>query len=118
MLIRIARAVTMCCCVIGSPSFGDDPNWPQWRGPKGSGKTSAGGVVTRWGPDQNVKWRIDLPEAGNSTPVVWGDQVFLTQPLSGSKERALICVDRKTGREQWRRSVVYAEEESTTMEKS
>lgn len=54
-----------------------------------------------------------MPEAGNSTPVVWGDQVFLTQPLSGSKERALICVDRKTGREQWRRSVAYTEEEST-----
>ena len=70
-------------------------------------------VVTRWGRDQNVKWRIDLPEAGNSTPIVWGDQVFLTQPLSASKERALICIDRKTGREQWRRRVAYSEEEPT-----
>jgi outer membrane protein assembly factor BamB len=113
MLIRFAVAFAVCCSGASSICFGDDPNWPQWRGPKGSGKTAASGVVTQWGPQQNVKWKIDLPQPGNSTPAVWGDQVFLTQPLSGTKERALLCVDRNTGQEQWRRGIPYDEEEAT-----
>ncbi len=112
MLVRITLAVALCFLML-SPIWGDDSNWPQWRGPKGTGQTSAAGVVTQWGPDQNVKWRLELPEAGNSTPVVWEDQIFLTQPLAESNGRALICVDRKSGVERWRRSVVYAEKEPT-----
>ncbi|MDV6031945.1 MAG: PQQ-binding-like beta-propeller repeat protein [Phycisphaera sp. RhM] len=113
MLTRMARAFAVCCCVMASTSLADGPNWPQWRGPNGSGKTSTDAALTQWGRDQNVNWRIDLPEPGNSTPVVWGDRIFLTQPFSESNERGLICVDRKTGQERWRSGVVYTEEEST-----
>ncbi len=110
--IRCVSAVVVCC-VIALPCLADDLNWPQWRGPEGSGKTSAKDAVTEWGPEQNVKWRIDLPEAGNSTPVVWGDQIFLTQPLSESKQRAMLCFSRRTGQELWRRGVEYAAKEPT-----
>lgn len=114
MRLQITIAAVVCYFLaIASPGFGKDQGWPQWRGPEGSGKTSAADVVTQWGPEQNVKWRIDLPEAGNSTPVVWDDQIFFTIPLSESKERALFCVDRRTGQEQWRRSVAYHEPEAT-----
>lgn len=108
-----AIAAVMGCLSIASPGFGDAPNWPQWRGPEGTGKTSATAVLTRWGPDQNVKWRAELPEPGNSTPVVWGDRIFLTQPLSDPKLRALICFDRRTGEELWRRGVAYTEDEAS-----
>ena len=113
MLHRILSVLAIGCFAFSSPSSGDDFNWPQWRGPNGSGKTAASDVVTHWGPDQNVKWRIDLPEAGNSTPVVWNEHVFVTQPLTETNERALICVDRHTGRERWRQSVVYKEQEAS-----
>ena len=99
--------------VMDLPSMAADQNWPQWRGPVGTGKTSATTAVTQWAPDQNVKWRVELPEAGNSTPIVWGNKIFLTQPLSETKQRALLCLDRQTGQEQWRRSVEYAEAEAT-----
>ena len=112
MFFRITLAVALCC-LTSSPSLSDGPNWPQWRGPNGTGKTSAAGIVTQWGPDQNVKWRLELPEPANSTPVVWNDQIFLTQPLSASNGRSLFCIDRKTGAERWRRSVVYTEKEPT-----
>ncbi len=108
-----AAAMVLCFASAASLSFGDNPNWPQWRGPAGSGATSTVDVVTQWGPDQNVKWRIDLPEAGNSTPIVWGDRVFFTQPLSETKQRSLFCVDRKTGREIWRRGVKYDKPETS-----
>ena len=44
---------------------------------------------------------------------MWGNRIFVTQPLSESKERALLCVDRNTGQEQWRRSVVYEQQEAS-----
>lgn len=122
MKLRITIAVAMCCTFVASLSFADEEvgaqrlpqwHWPQWRGPSGDGNTSAQGVVVEFGPKRNVKWRLELPEAGNSTPVVWGDRVFLTQPLSESKQRALLCVDRETGRELWRKGIEYTEAEAT-----
>ncbi|MFH5806074.1 PQQ-binding-like beta-propeller repeat protein [Alienimonas sp. DA493] len=104
--------------VVGSLGAGVLPaaegeRWPQWRGPDGSGRTAATDVVSEWGPERNVNWRAELPEAGNSTPVVWGDRVFLTQPLSEKNQRALLCLDRATGAERWRRGVTYEQPEST-----
>lgn len=113
MFRRQTGVFAILCCVFAPHGLGDDSHWPQWRGPNGSGKTAAVDVVTEWGPDHNVKWRLDLPEAGNSTPVVWGDRVFVTQPISESKERTLICVDRHTGKEQWRRGIVYDQKEAS-----
>jgi len=109
------RSTTFVWCLLGivTPALADQSNWPQWRGPKGTGKAPTADVVTEWGPEHNVKWRIELPEPGNSTPIVWADKVFLTQPLSKTNQRALICVDRETGRELWRRAVTYDQPEAT-----
>jgi len=54
-------------------------NWPAWRGPTGDGLCTETNVPTRWTRTEQVRWRTALPEAGNSTPVVWGDRVFVTQ---------------------------------------
>jgi outer membrane protein assembly factor BamB len=113
MLIRIACSIAFGCWLSMPVSSAGEKDWPQWRGPIGSGKVPSAGVVTNWGPEQHVKWRVALPESGNSTPAVWGDRVFLTQAVSESNQRALICLDRKTGEERWRRSVTYADPEPT-----
>ena len=90
-----------------------EDNWPQWRGAAGTGKTNAVAAVTRWGPDTNIRWRTTLPEAGNSTPSVWGGKIFLTQPLSDVNQRAVMCFHRQSGKELWRRGVTYNENEPT-----
>ncbi len=113
MKTACSAAIVLCFLSFVSLLHAADSNWPQWRGPAGSGITSAAAVPTHWGPDQNVKWRIALPEAGNSTPVVWDDRVFFTQPLSESNQRSLFCVDRETGREVWRHSVRYDKPETS-----
>ncbi|TWT91961.1 outer membrane protein assembly factor BamB family protein [Stieleria varia] len=113
MKALVSLTLMICCLVFARHSVGDESNWPQWRGPTGTGKTTVEGSVTQWGPTQNVKWRMELPEPGNSTPIVWEDLVFLTQPLSKSNQRALLCVDRQTGKERWRRSVEYSEPETS-----
>lgn len=97
---------------IGS-AYAEQPSWPQWRGPSGNGVAASEEAVTAWGVDQNVKWRIELPEAGNSTPIVGNDRIFLTQALGETNQRSLFCIDRESGKELWRRGVRYDEPESS-----
>src|SRR5262249_11466955 len=61
----------------------------------------------------NVRWKAPLPGPGNSTPVVWGDRVFLTQALDKGARRATLCFDRATGKKLWQKEVEFAGKEST-----
>src|SRR4051794_36207822 len=73
-------------------------NWPGWRGPSGTGITTEQNLPVQWSKEQNVRWRVDLPERGNSSPIVWGDRVFVTQAVSADNRRTLMCFDRKDGK--------------------
>ena len=53
-------------------------DWPQWRGPTGDGVSTETGFPTEWTATKNVKWKVKLPGAGNSSPVVKGNDVILT----------------------------------------
>ena len=69
-------------CLFLAASFGSAAlaeNWPTWRGPGGQGVSPETEVPARWSPTENVRWKVPLPDAGNSTPIVWGDRVFITQ---------------------------------------
>ena len=79
----------------------------------GTGKAEGKNYPTTWSRDKNVRWRIDLPERGNSSPVVWGDKVFVTQAIEAKGERQLLCFHREDGRLLWRKSVEYATKEPT-----
>src|SRR5687767_173007 len=71
LLIRIMHPRTLIALfsvVAVSPSMSAD--WPAWRGPDGTGRTTETALPTKWGREENVKWRVKLPEPGNSTPVV------------------------------------------------
>src|SRR5687767_444392 len=54
-------------------------NWPNWRGPDNQGHSPETDLPLTWSRTENVRWRVDLPDEGNSTPIVWGDRVFITQ---------------------------------------
>lgn len=86
-------------------------HWPQWRGPSGNGITDEADLPTTWDKETNVAWRIELPESGNSSPVVWGDRVFLTQPDSDKKLGALICIRKSDGKQLWQKGVAYKQDE-------
>jgi len=53
-------------------------NWPQWRGPAANGISEEKGPPVEWGPEQNIAWKVPLRGMGTSTPIVWGDRVFIT----------------------------------------
>jgi hypothetical protein len=67
--------------------FGDD-NWPQFRGAKSTGVVDGdANLPTTWSATENVAWKTDTPGRGWSSPVVWGDQIFLTTVInSGESE--------------------------------
>ena len=58
-------------------------NWPQWRGAANSGVSTEKNLPTEWSATQNVAWKTPLPGRGHSSPVVWGDRIFLTTAIEG-----------------------------------
>ena len=88
-------------------------NWPGWRGPRGDGTCTEKGLPTTWSTTENVAWKIALPERGNSTPVVWGDRVFVTQAIEKENRRTLMCFDRKEGKLLWQKGTEWKEKELT-----
>ncbi len=88
-------------------------NWPMWRGANGDGTCSESNLPQTWSQTENVVWKVALPERGNSTPVVWGDQVFVTQAIEKEGKRLLLCFDKKTGKQLWDAGTIYKEPELT-----
>jgi outer membrane protein assembly factor BamB len=86
------------------PVPGADKNWPGFRGPTGQGLTGARELPTTWDKDgKNIVWRVKVPLAGNSSPVVWGERIFLTGAAARGEKRTLFCFERATGRLLWSR---------------
>ena len=76
-------------------------NWPAWRGPTGNGLGDPGNYSWKFSPSENVRWKVQLPGKGSSTPAIWGDSIFLTAPLDGKD--GIICYDR-AGKKKWHQS--------------
>src|SRR6476646_10852937 len=107
---------SLCGFVLWIAPIGHAGNWPQWRGPEGTGVSVESGWPLKWGEKQNVRWRVALPDRGNSTPVVWGDRVFVTQALEKEGRRTLMCFAKSNGRVLWQSGVTYEEHEPTNGE--
>jgi outer membrane protein assembly factor BamB len=96
-----------------APLLAADGHWPMWRGPKGDGTTTETGFPTHWTATENVRWKTPIPGKGHSSPVVWGDRVFVTSAGEGGKanepkDRLLLCLDRTDGKILWQKSVLTA----------
>ena len=63
-------------------------NWPEWRGPLGTGVAPEAEPPLKWSEQENVKWKIELPGSGSSTPIVWGDTVYLQAAIATGENRA------------------------------
>ena len=84
--------------------------WPRWRGPMENGHTAETGLPVKW-TDSDVAWKTPLPGSGQSSPIIWGDRIFLTAALDQGRERIVFAVDRKSGKILWQRSAWKGEPE-------
>jgi len=73
-------------------------NWPDWRGPRGDGRSDATGLPLKWSETENIVWKTPIHDLGYSTPVVWGDQVWLTTATKKGETLYAVCIDFNTGR--------------------
>ncbi|MEO6751861.1 MAG: PQQ-binding-like beta-propeller repeat protein [Chthoniobacteraceae bacterium] len=86
-------------------------NWPAWRGPAADGTTPETDLPLHFSATEGVKWKVPLPERGNSTPIVWGRQIFLTQNVG--TRRTVMCLDRKDGHTLWQAGPEWKGEDIT-----
>lgn len=92
-MTKTAR-VCLALLLAGAPSFSvqaqrpDQAHWPQWRGPFFNGM-ARGDAPTVWSDTSNIKWKTAIPGRGNSTPVIWGDKIFLTTAIPTGKPAAI-----------------------------
>jgi outer membrane protein assembly factor BamB len=111
----------------GSGAGGVQDSWPQWRGPLGTGVAPDARPPVEWSDTKNIRWKTVLPGRGNSSPVVWGDRIFLTTAIPygeavrpGLPERpgahdnlaltrhhefVVLAVNRRDGKILWQRTV-------------
>lgn len=129
----VLSVMLLSLVVVGMVQAQSDAHWPQWRGPFFNGM-ARGDAPTVWSDTKNVKWKAEIPGRGFSTPVIWGDRVFLTtaiptgkpaeapQPAPSPEGRRagggsgpliehkfeVLCLDRKTGKILWQRTAKVA----------
>ncbi len=97
--------------LLGTVASADD--WPQFRGPAGTGVSAEKAAPVEWGPQKNVLWRTPIAGTGNSSPIVSKGRVFITVAEDKGRKRSLMCLDRASGKALWTRTVEVADVEPT-----
>ncbi|PYU95658.1 MAG: hypothetical protein DMG08_04450 [Acidobacteria bacterium] len=128
---RRVPAGAFVLCILAA-SLTRAANWPQWRGSAGTGVSTETRLPADWSSEKNIRWKTPIPGRGHSSPIVWGNRIFLTtdiegevvpgakavrhimqgtdfkHPDSAGADRKhilkLICLDRDTGKILWERT--------------
>src|SRR5690349_18826501 len=91
------RFTLLSLLLISVPSSAAE-NWPEFRGPTGDGHSSAKKLPLNWSDTQNVRWKTAIHGKGWSSPVIWGDQVWLTTATEKGDKCYAVAVDRESGK--------------------
>jgi outer membrane protein assembly factor BamB len=76
-------------------------NWPQWRGPALNGVSAEKNLPLRWGAEENITWKLAMPSFSGSTPIIWGERIFLN--LAEGDDLYLWSIDRTKGAVIWKK---------------
>jgi len=87
--------VSALMSIAASPAFAAE--WPDWRGPTADGRSDATGLSLKWSETENVIWKTAIHDLGHSTPVVWGDQIWMTTATEDGAVQYAVCVDLNSG---------------------
>jgi len=103
--LRVLRVLVVIACLL---AFGPDSvsaaDWPQWRGPVGTGVSTEKQLPIIWHEDRSIVWKCPLPEWGTSTPAIWGDAIFVTSHTSDNR-LLLLRIDKSSGKIVWTQEV-------------
>lgn len=97
------RLLPWCCLVVGCfASASQAQEWTRFRGPNGSGIGSAPTLPVKW-TEKDFNWKVPIPGAGNSSPVLWGEKIFLTSGDTKTGQRLVLCLNAADGKTLWTR---------------
>src|SRR5687767_12824752 len=117
--VRLAFAIAALITVQVYAADEREKYWPQWRGPYATGVSRQATPPREWSETKNIKWKIEIPGRGSSSPVVWGDRIYLQtavpvgvasdashMPLGSVSPRRphifkVLAVDRRNGKVVW-----------------
>lgn len=108
----MSRSCLFCILVACQLSLANDHNWPRFRGPDGTGHSSETKLPTEWDND-SIAWKTKLPVAGHSSPIIWGEHIFLTGTTGADDgvERYVVCLERESRNVVWKKAVAHGEGE-------
>src|SRR5436305_591925 len=92
-LPRIVTAACLCAVFLMATQPAAAAPWPRFRGPNGTGIATDKNVPVRWSEGDGLLWKVPIPGVGNSSPIVWGERVFLQSASRDGKERLLLCLN-------------------------
>jgi outer membrane protein assembly factor BamB len=107
----LLRSSAVAACAFAAALSLQAADWPAWRGPTADGVTTERNLPQKWSATENMKWNVELPEPGNSTPIIQGGHIFLTQAVG--TRRTLMCLDRKDGHTLWQQGPTWDQPERT-----
>lgn len=96
------RAVFLASAVVGFAMPAVAQEWTRFRGPNGTGESETTTVPASW-TEKDLNWKIELPGIGHSSPVLWGEKLFILSADPAAATRYVLCIDAKTGRQIWKR---------------
>lgn len=118
--VTLACGLALCLTVASGAGLSAQ-HWPQFRGPTGQGTSTETALPLSWSASENVHWQTELPGPGHSSPVVWGDRIYLTAFRSERRlplarfftaprgQLVVLALDKTTGAILWERVVVEGE---------
>ncbi len=83
-------------------------DWPGWRGPRGDGTVHDPAAPVKWTLPENLIWKAPVDGKGHASPIAVGKKLFLVTAVEDGQARVLLCLDRETGKELWRRTVLQS----------
>jgi outer membrane protein assembly factor BamB len=101
---RLSTAGWATLALLNTSTSPATTDWPRWRGPNADGVADGSDLPLRWSQTENVRWSVQLPGWGTSSPVTYGNRVFVTSEVKEGGKKALLtlCFDQATGKEIWR----------------
>src|SRR3954468_2985683 len=85
--MRVRWLIVLGLGLAAFPAAGRGDDWPQFRGPGGTGLSAEKELPAEWGTEKNVQWKVQIPGRGWSWPVVSGDKVFVTTAVAADQRR-------------------------------
>src|SRR5687768_14956263 len=102
---RILQTLVFSSLLLPRPSEAQE--WTRFRGPKGAGISAATTVPVTYSPE-SANWRVQLPGIGHSSPVIWGERLYVTAADDATGKRTLLCLNTKDGKPFWTKTYDYS----------